>query len=747
MKQTGLTCWSACIRITGLVAALCVAAGPLPPQNREQPPQFRVAVNLVTVDAVVTDKKGGFPTDLRAADFQVFEDGVRQQIQGFEIVQARSTDPASATQPAVRSTSPVFQQDTLAGVAASSPADRRMFLLVLDNLNSRWSSLSQVRNALEKFISESLTPQDLVAVVTVSHSTRLVQNFTNERPALLTAVRSVLARAFQGDIPLDERERAVEEAHQETDAPEWRGQTVNLDAPEVARRETAKILSLQNDYSARNALFTLKSLCEALSGVRGRKVLVYVSEGFGATAPAQSILAATVNAANRTNVSIYTIDPRGLESVDPSQTVSLSQMPRERTLASTGIVTAGNTDFDLKRLEAHMNSKDDGLSTLSTGTGGLRFFHSNAYREFLDLVHRENHYYFQLTYAPVNQTMDGKYRRIDVKLLRSGYKLRARPGYYATDSPAGLVGTVEDQMYQALHSPRRIQQLITAISPAMFFDPNGGGIAQVALKLNPENTTLSREGDHQIARFQLLAGVFDDGGKLLQDYRQDYRLVLDIQKLQRFEQEGASVSLAFHLPPGKYQVKTVVRESETGRMGIQREDLEIARYSGGTPFLSSLVLTDHLPSRAETSAKSRGSKEEYDPFLFGSSVVTPSAARQFPPEGSLYVFFHAYNIADPAERSRTSYRYNVWLFRDQAVVARWPNLPVQTAVPHPLGGFLVSSRLPLSAMALGTYRLEVELAGPDESKRTSRSITFDVRIRPPQVQRRPGTRVIAGPEQ
>ncbi len=709
------------LRVSSILFFLWCAVSPgIGFQKPEQAPRFQVAVNLVSVDVIVTDKKGEFPPDLRAEDFQLFEDGVLQQIQNFEAIHAGG----SRSRPAPPSEAPSVVPGLVPG--ASDRSKGRFMLLVLDNLNSRWANLSQVKSSLEALISESLLPDDMVAIATVSHSARLVQNFTTNRQALLAAVHRGLERSVQGDLAKDEVDRVINEAALEDNSTEWRGQSVNLDEAEMARREAAKALSLQNDYGARNALFTLKSLCDALSRLRGRKTVVFVSEGLGASSSVESILSSTVSAANRANVAIYTMDPRGLELIDLSQTATLGQKPRERTLASTGIVTGGSTDFDLMRLEGRMTSRDDSLTMLSQQTGGVSLRRSNAFSSFLDQVHRENHFYYQLTYAPANPVMDGKYRRIEVKLLREGYTIRARHGYYATDDPAGLVGTAEDQMYQALLSPRPIEQLGVAVAPAQFLDPSGNSLVVLTLRVAPETVTLSGAGGRNLASLQLLAAAFDEAGKVAREYRHDYRLVIEGERLQRFRREGASVSLSFTLAPGKYQVKTVLRENETGRMGVKREEIQIPSCSRQAPCLSSLVLAESFLPRAGTPSKEAGPKRDYDPLLYGSSVIQPSATRQFPRDRPLYVFFHAYNVADPADPRRSPYRYRMTLFRDEDLITQSEALPLQPGFRHSQGGFLQTSKLSLAPLMPGTYTLELELLGAENRGRASRSATFKV---------------------
>ncbi|MFH1572672.1 MAG: VWA domain-containing protein [Acidobacteriota bacterium] len=680
------------------------------------PPQYKVAVKLVTLDVVVTDRKGAYPPGLRREDFLVFEDGVPQQVQDFRWVHAE----------------PPGEPGTAAGPAAGSgpmrtPEPPRLFLLMVDNLNSQWANLHQVSEALEKLFSDSLLPQDLLAVMTVSHSAGLLQTFTGDREALRTASRKALGLSLQGTMAASSAARAIRDAAAAPSMFEsaclFTGLPESLQIDMTAWDDAARIFATQNDYSARGSLHTLESVCKSLAALKGRKTIILISEGFAASDPVAASLPRVLDAANKANVAIYAINPRGLEQYDPGQPITFSQAARARTFQSTGSVVAGNSSFDIVRMENRANSLEDSLGELAVGTGGVTLRNSNEFLKGLKRAVDDGHSYYELTYVPKNQAVDGRFRRIEVRLSAAlkDYSVRTRRGYHETDAAGPTAVSAEARMSQELYSREPAEDLRAAMAPSFFADPAGGNITLVSLALEPGGVEFRQEVDRQTAHFILLAAVFDERGAVLRDYRQDYRLALDEPTLRDFQKDGATLDLRFSLPPGRYQVKTVVLEVSSGRMGVQRSDLEVPSMDALRPQMSSIVL-----SRQSRPIESGAGTEEFDPLRLGNLTAVPSAMNRFTPESDVTALFHVYHVRDAPAPEDAPYRYRMTLCRDGAPFGRTDEEPVGSGFPHPLGGFVMAPRLSLSALPPGLYRLEIEILPQDGTPVAARSVAFQV---------------------
>jgi VWFA-related protein len=224
---------------------------------------IRTESRVVLVDAVVTDKKGNYVHDLTQRDFKVYEDNKEQAVTSFSF----GNDPSGPLS-----------------------AQKHYMILFFDNSSMAPPDQIQARAAAAKFIAEGATPDRLMAVVDFGGSLLVKQNFTSNGDLLAAAVSG------------------VKHANIETN-----GQTAALAAPVmVASSGLSSISNAEADYGARTMLLAVRSLAKNLRAVPGRKMLILFSAGFPLTTERMSELTATIDACNKANVSIYSLDVRGL---------------------------------------------------------------------------------------------------------------------------------------------------------------------------------------------------------------------------------------------------------------------------------------------------------------------------------------------------------------------------------------------------------------------------------------------------
>src|SRR5687768_1833779 len=311
-----------------------------PPQQDDQRPPvtFKVEVNYVEMDVVVTDRDGNFVRGLTRDDFEVLEQSRPQAISVFSLVDIpveRPDAPLSAKtaiEPDVRSNRREF--------------DGRVFVLVLDDLHTHVMRSSRLRTAARQFVERFLGENDVAAVLTTGGSKGGAQNFTNSRRLLLKAIDGFVGRKL--------RSATLEKLNQlPRQAP---GGSGPIDPYEMERA-----------YQARSALGTLKNVTEYMAGVRGRrKAVVYFSEGldYDISNPVQNRFATdvldeiktAVAAATQANVSFYTVDPRGLSGFE--EAIDITSLPEDNSL---GIHT----------LHDEMRVSQDTLRSLAEETGGF----------------------------------------------------------------------------------------------------------------------------------------------------------------------------------------------------------------------------------------------------------------------------------------------------------------------------------------------------------------------------------------
>jgi VWFA-related protein len=262
--------------LPGLAAAVfCLAQDPAaaPPPSGQAPqpqavaPTIRKESRLVLVDAVVTDKKGNYIHDLSQGDFKVYEDNKEQAITSFS---------------------------TGANPAGPQSAQKHYLVLFFDNSSMALPDQISARAAATKFIDANAAPDHLMAVVEFGGALRILQNFTANAELLQAAAKGVKSAYVASNA----------------DAAAPGGQAIAI--PGIAGFSNA-----ETDYGARSMLLSVRTLAKNLRSIPGRKALVLFSSGFPLTAERQSELTATIDACNKANVAVYSLDSRGLAATLP----------------------------------------------------------------------------------------------------------------------------------------------------------------------------------------------------------------------------------------------------------------------------------------------------------------------------------------------------------------------------------------------------------------------------------------------
>jgi len=234
---------------------------------------IRAEANLVLVDVIATDKKGGYVKDLEAKEFQVFEDNRQQQVTTF-------SRPAELQGP-------------------QKPEQPRYIVLFFDDSTMSAENQMLARRAADQFVEKTASPERLMAVVDFVGTTRIVQNFTSDGEKLKRAAANVQFSAVSPNISEPTADMAS---------------LAGVGGPVPGM---GNIYLAAADFGARSFLLAIRNLANSLRTVPGRKTLILFSEGFPLTSERQPELDATIDAANRANVAIYAIDARGLVALPP----------------------------------------------------------------------------------------------------------------------------------------------------------------------------------------------------------------------------------------------------------------------------------------------------------------------------------------------------------------------------------------------------------------------------------------------
>jgi VWFA-related protein len=668
---------------------------------------------MVLVDVRVT-AKGKLVTDLTAKDFKVFEDGAPQTITSFSLENIEKLAQVNTT------TGPPPTIDLAKLPPNVSPAtvlqDHRLTLLFFDVSSMQPDDLMRALKAATSFVQKRLTPADLVAVVTYTSSLRVVQNFTNDRDALSKALNGILAGEESSNLAASGSAGAAGE------------EVVTQDVSDAFTPDETEF----NIFNTDEKLAAVESLAEMLRGVPGRKSVIHFSSGITSTGiENQAQLLATVAAANQANVSLYTMDTRGLMALPPGGDAS-SASP-----SGTGVYSGSAVSSQI----SSMHSSRETLASLAQDTGGRTFYDTNDFGEAFQEVQSENSSYYLLGYSPTNTRSDGRFRRIRVEVTRPGVKVEARPGYFAPKNFRQF--TREDkeaQLQQAINLDQPFLDLPFVVDASYFLRPDNTYYVVLAAKIPGSAVRLLKKSNTHETEFDFIWRATDASGKPVGVLRDTLPVKVsgesyDMLLAGNFLYEGSLM-----LPPGKYQLKVLVRENQSGKMGTFEEPLDLPPVSAGGLSVSSVVLSNEVKAGESSAGRRSKSKGESDnPLNLGDKSVLPSVTRVFRTNQDLFVLLQSYagksaSKASAAEAANTAAvlpSVALAFFRRGAKVADAGPFPGQVGKSFE-GKASYFVQISLAKFRPGRYTLQVNVLDPAHDRVAFARVPLAVVPAPPR---------------
>jgi len=390
-------------------------------QETPQAPVFRSGTELVEVYAIVQDGEGRFVPGLTADDFDLLEDQQPHDIQLFYLVNgpARRLPRAAA---AVAEGMPRLDDQ-------SAP---RLFTIVFDGDHLSFTGFARVKAAATTFLEESFRPGDIGGIVV--HGSMINGRLTTDRRELLAALDTAMPtldaqtrfEVFREWPRLDSefealRIEAGDARHlQEATQRNCDERTEDCERPGVREQIENELQWNARRYldeariAANRVVQTLAVVTQGLGRMEGRKTVVLLTEGFFVE-DSRSVLTQIAGRAARHGITIYSIDARGMAR------------------ASTG---ASDASLAGPRVQPGVfDTIEDGPFMLAADTGGFVVHNTNEFQKAFDRIANDTSTYYVLGYTPTNPTLDGAFRKIDVKLKWKGMTVRARKGYLATPLP------------------------------------------------------------------------------------------------------------------------------------------------------------------------------------------------------------------------------------------------------------------------------------------------------------------------
>src|ERR1700704_2266371 len=607
------------MRLWGKTVSLFTAAGMLlqapAPAIAQQSGQaganesrIQVTSELVLVNVVAHDKKGNLVRNLKRGDFTLFEDGKKQEISTFDFENVDELATAGAAEATVSGAAGGTLLRSGKQAAPSLDArDRRLILLFFDFSAMEPEQIDRSVGAAERFVSTKMQPADLIGLVSLATNMRVDLDFTDGKTKLLAALTAYNSGKGQGFE--NGRSGSAEGAAETSGA-------FSADDTDF------------NTFSADRKLLALQSLMQALGKLPQKKSLIYFSNGISQNgADNQSALRATTAAAVKANVSIYSLDIRGLQAFPPGGEAQSASLHGQSAYSGAAV---------LNDLNGNAASQET-LATLSSDTGGKAFFDSNDFGGVFSQVQKDSSAYYVLGFTSNNPLKDGKFRRLKVQVNRADLKLDFRSGYYAGRDFEHLNrADREQQLEDELDAQLPRVDVPLYAGAAYFRQDDSHYYLAVSLVIPGSQIPFVTEKEKDSATIDII-GEAREGGKFpVGQLRDTVKLAVD--STQQVRRKNVQYNTGFVLAPGSYHLKFVIRENRTGRMGSFETDVQIPDLRKMPLKMSSVVLSS---LRAPVTNKKNGA----NPLIRDQMELVPNITHVFTPDQHLYLQYEVYDAA------------------------------------------------------------------------------------------------------
>ncbi len=513
----------------------------------------------------------------------------------------------------------------------------------------------------QDFVNKQMQPADLVAMVSLDTALTMDQDFTANKPALLKALAKYNGTDSTGLAA---------------------GGTTGSSAGTAD--DASSFVADDSEYAALNTdreLYAIQQIARSLERIDSRKSMLYFSGGLTRQGiENQASMRAATNEAVKANMAIYAVDSRGLEALPPVGNASTGSL--RGTAAYTGASMQSNLQNNFSSQEV--------LGTLASDTGGKFFSDSNDFAPAFQQVQHDTEAYYILGFRSTNPARDGSFRHLTVKLNRSGAKLEYRPGYYA---PADFQHSKTEDRELQLNDQLRSDLPATDVSlylQALYFRLEDNRFyVPISLIVPGSQIPFLKNGDRDKANIDILGQVKNSQGIAVGNIRDTVKLALDAS--QQVQRKNIQYSTGFTLAPGRYHLKFVVRENQTGLMGSFETDLNVPDLRKSPLKLSSVVLaSQRVPTTAKPSRN-----DPPNPLIRDGVELIPNIPHVFRQDQHLYFLYEVY---DPTHQKTATAPPATNMPRRPSI----SGVRVLTSIEFLLGGVKVYETPLIEATAINT---------------------------------------------
>jgi VWFA-related protein len=660
--------------------------GPPPPIPSQKPAVndddvVKITTNLVQVDAVVL-KDGKVVRNLQKEDFEIFEDGRRQEITSFAYI-SNTTDAPSTSKP-TPNPSTKDANGVLVPVNPLRPNEtRRTIALVFDDYGLTSESATRVRKRLQKFVDQEVAANDLVAVIRTSGTMGALQQFTNDKRALNQAIEK---------LTYNQCSRA---------------------GLNVFNRGPISIpLCSQGNYAL--SLKALGYIADAMGYLPGRKSMIVFSdslpieeqevdfakdgsdtsnadppkpatkEASDALRPATNNYKALLNRvaerAIRSTVVIYAVDAKGLVFTGATAADSLQISSRD---------TVGQANNLFHSRSAQLLQQREGADLIAKQTGGFLVRNSNSME--LDRIVEDQSGYYLIGYKPSEETFNKSFHKIKAQVKKSDMTVRTRNGFYGISEEEAKKSKPQptDKMMLALLSPFSTQDIAIDLTAFFSHNPKTGSIIRSVVHLNPKDLVFNESPDgSRTANVEFRSIVFGNNGEVVDKQTVGRSITISRDSYQEALRDGFSVILDTPVKrPGAYQFRIAARDAETSKIGASGQFISIPNLENHKLAISGVVMQ---PASVDPSTG-------INPYL-----------KRFRAGVSAGFSFAIYNATLDTVKKQPNVTVQARLYSDEKVLFSSPDMLVDATNQPDLTHLLTVGTLKLSStLEPGAYALQV----------------------------------------
>ena len=597
------------ISCAGTVRADAQANASQEPQSISDMPQsgmvLKVNSDLVLTNVVVRNAKTGeLVQGLKRSDFRVWENGREQQLSSFDF---QTVEQATPLHEATVSGLAVGGAKAVVVAKPEELRNHRLIVFFFDLTSMQPEDLDRAVDAAREFLKNKMQAADLVALVSLGDTLKVDQDFTADKNALGSKVGAYNDTEGQGFTS---------------------GATSNTNQVEDTTASTADE-SEYNDLNTDRELYALRSIAKSLEKINEKKSLLWFTGGISRDGiENQASMRAAINAAVRANLAVYSVDTRGLEAIGPLGNASVGSLRGSGGSNGSALQNNMNANF----------SSQETMATLSADTGGKAFFDSNDFAPAFAQVQKDSSAYYAIGFHSSSEARDGKFRKLKITVNRPGVKLEYRPGYYA---PADFKHAGKEDREQELEEQLASDLPATDMGvymDALYFrlDENRYYVP-VSLIVPGSQIPFVKGGDKDKATLDILGSVIDEAKRPIGRVRETVKLNLDSGLNAR--QKNIQYTTSFNLPPGKYRMKFVVRENQTGQMGSFEAEIALPEMKKMSPTKQRIALSSILLSSARQPSK------RLAPTVRNGQEYVPNISHVFRRDQHLFLLYEIYSPA------------------------------------------------------------------------------------------------------